>query len=764
MTVPTEMYNFILRAIRDADQKDGHQFFERYFMGAQNVWETIDAALFSIPNLWSIEDCPDEYLQYLKWIVGWTSELESITYGLSYDELRRLIAISGRLWKLRGTEDTIIDVLKFATGARCRYWNWFDYRWIVDETIMSEEHDGHDPWMTALPDPASAGAEYESTLRIVDNGTLNKDLVVNLMKLMRAAGERWEIFYLGFLDQFIIDGDTAQWQAPTPTASNVFQVSGGVMRLGVTATGGESTYPIVSWANWDQMVLGVRIRAFPLGISMTFLLGFHYMDSDNYSCLQVFPSSCASGPMLRIVNVFDGTPTVVVTVVPTFPLYDEVWYYFRISVARVSTGREIKVYVDSNELINVISPSKSLQFENATFDRDSDAYMLSNGVLQKFESDFPAIDEIGGRQCVQIFRALSIESVDSEVFNADDSDWENTGINVTDNAALSPLGDMTADAIIENTSTGYHEVDQTAEVDGSSQYYSYIFVKANGRDRCRYRMGNNAFAGNPYSWFNLATGEPYWTVDCDDYGIIPLSDGWFLIYIAATSDAVADARNELRLVDDEGDTDYTGDNASGFYVWGGGIVKSPYLPPYIYAGATPGSHVADKLEWSQSQVAAESWVRDRFAIAVYPNYSSDQISEDHVLFNFNDSGGDVYGFLASDRRFYIHGPSGQLLQSEQLTWDAFQKLEISIQANNGTNSVLTIAGLVTNALGIPFSISDGSFELGARSQTSYFDGKISEPFRDYGNIGLGVTDGEIEVDEVELFELPASSDYIDINS
>jgi len=364
MTVPTQIYNFLLRSIRDLDQKEGYQFLERFLMGPQSIWETIDAALNSVPNLWSITDCPDEYLEYLKWIVGWTSELEEVTYGLSYDELRRLIAISGRLWKLRGTEDTIIDVLKFATGARCRYWNWFDYRWIVDETILSEEHDGHDPWMIELPDPAVAGSEYVSSLRIVDNGSLNKELVVNLMKLMRATGERWEILYLGFLDQFIIDNDTTQWDVPTQTGTNVFQVADGKMRFGVTATGSESTEAIVSWASWDEMVLGARVRCFPLGTSMTFQIRFHYIDSNNYYALEVWPSSHSSGPMFWLYKVSSGAPVPLTAAASSVPIYDEVWYYFRISIVDVGSNKEIKIYMDAVEVMNATDSSSPFQDGN----------------------------------------------------------------------------------------------------------------------------------------------------------------------------------------------------------------------------------------------------------------------------------------------------------------------------------------------------------------------------------------------------------------
>jgi hypothetical protein len=44
--------------------------------------------------------------------------------------------------------------------------------------------------------------EYRSDLRIVDDGALNKTLVKRVLRLMRAAGERWNVTFLDFLDLF----------------------------------------------------------------------------------------------------------------------------------------------------------------------------------------------------------------------------------------------------------------------------------------------------------------------------------------------------------------------------------------------------------------------------------------------------------------------------------------------------------------------------------------------------------------------------------
>jgi hypothetical protein len=122
----------------------------------------------------------------------------------------------------------------FVLASRANIWDWFDFRWVLSETAFGEEFEGHDPWLIELPDPSVWGAGIEKTerlscLRIVDNGSLNRELVVNLLKLMRATGERWEIIYLAFLDLFDVPGADVQWtkdHAPSlVVADNVMALS-----------------------------------------------------------------------------------------------------------------------------------------------------------------------------------------------------------------------------------------------------------------------------------------------------------------------------------------------------------------------------------------------------------------------------------------------------------------------------------------------------------------------------------------------------------
>lgn len=353
------IYPFLIEIIRQEDQNNGAQFLERFLSGPQELWGVIDSKIKSLPDLWSISKIEDEYLQYLKWIVGWTSELDLITDNLPDDTLRRLIYASVPFWKIRGTEDAIKNIMTLTTGARLRIWNWFDLRFIIGSSVISEEHEGRDSWMLSLPGPP----DYEENLyniRIVDNGSLDKQLVRNLAKLTKPSGERIYINYLGFLDLFTSDNDSSQWETPEVTSSNVFSVSNGVMRIGVTSSGSEVTFSIVEWANWNQFVLGARAQFFPIGSSCSLQILFNVIDSNNYYALEVFPSSNTTyGPSLDVLKVESGVTTILHSESLSIPIYDEVWYYFRITSVDTSSGKEIRIHIDATkyiEIVDTVSP------------------------------------------------------------------------------------------------------------------------------------------------------------------------------------------------------------------------------------------------------------------------------------------------------------------------------------------------------------------------------------------------------------------------
>jgi hypothetical protein len=254
------IYSFILKSIRDDDQKHT-ALLERFLIGPQTVWRDIQEKIFSLKTLYDVTAIENNLLKYLKNIVGWTKDLNYITDLMGYEQLRRLISVSVILWKTKGPEDTTEDLLRYVLQTRVRIVNWFDYRWLIDENYLTFEAAGLDTWLLDLP--GEGNEEYYSTLKIVDDGTLDRVLTRYMISLMRATGERIELYYLHFMDTFDVDGDDTQWNAYDDSVLSPvsMEVSGGTAKLsksGITQSmivQGKSSFA------WGDYYFSAKLRA-----------------------------------------------------------------------------------------------------------------------------------------------------------------------------------------------------------------------------------------------------------------------------------------------------------------------------------------------------------------------------------------------------------------------------------------------------------------------------------------------------------------------
>jgi hypothetical protein len=343
------IYDFLIKPMRDQDAAEGQDFLWRYLLGPQSLWETIQGKIEAIKDLWSITDCPDDYLQYLKRIVGWTPDLDGITEDLSATDLRRLIASSIPLWKTRSTETAIIGILNVLVPARARIWNWFDLRWILDLSIMAEEHQGRDAWLLG-----DAGVR-EMNVRVVDNpqGAINKTLVKDVLNLMRPCGENFEIIYLRFLDQFEVDDDLTQWEEWGVPLATPPVVEGGFLKL-LDSSQDESLYSAVEdydqWGSMGGVMISARIRqSTSSGFSSA---GFNwYLDP---SALNGYYASLSSvGNYLFLGKIVAGVPSTIGDVdLDPFGIIieNDRWYLLRVQCTVEGATNRIKVYIDGVEV------------------------------------------------------------------------------------------------------------------------------------------------------------------------------------------------------------------------------------------------------------------------------------------------------------------------------------------------------------------------------------------------------------------------------
>ncbi len=344
MSTTPSIYDFIILPLRLKDQQEGKLFLERFLAGPQEIWEATRARIQDIKKLWSVSDCPDEQLQFLKNIVGWTQALNAITKNLDYATLRKLISLSVAMWKDRSSETAIYNALNLLVPGRARIWNWFDLRWILDETVLGEEHQGRDSYLVSMPDDA-----YWSNVRIVDNpvGEIDRTLVKELLNLMRPSGERYAIVYLKFLDLFESDEDVSQWDQGSAIA---LLVEDGMMKL--RGPGIEITWANVEGADiWANYVASARVRAPSSGTLGTFGISFYLDDAQNfyYITLDLGINELAFGKMAS------GVPTNIVQFdfsTVSYTILPDVWYLLRVQISPEGATNRIKVYMDSEKYID----------------------------------------------------------------------------------------------------------------------------------------------------------------------------------------------------------------------------------------------------------------------------------------------------------------------------------------------------------------------------------------------------------------------------
>jgi len=176
----------------------------------------------------------------------------------------------------------------------------------------------------------------------------------------------------------------------------------------------------------------------------------------------------------------------------------------------------------------------------------------------------------------------------------DNAYWTKARATVTANAAISPTGVLTADALIEDsTASNTHLAFSSSVSVATGTIYTYsIYAKATGRSWFNMQIGTGLEAYGatvPFCFFNVSNGTTGTSANCTPT-IQSVGDGWYRCILTAIATTAATTTNiRIKLADSSSSDSYTGNGTSGIFIWGAQLEQSSTVGEYIPTTSTINS-------------------------------------------------------------------------------------------------------------------------------------------------------------------------------
>ena len=231
--------------------------------------------------------------------------------------------------------------------------------------------------------------------------------------------------------------------------------------------------------------------------------------------------------------------------------------------------------------------------------------------------------------------------------------WYKLETAVTADAASAPDGTMTADKVVETSTTSVHALLQIGACQAATAYVYSEFVKAAGREKVRLVENNGTSA---YAIFDLATGEVL-----EGPGTIEAyANGWFRCSLRFKPGAGQSTFNcQIRLLDSAGNQSYTGDGTSGLFAWGAQIERGNRASSPI---ATTGTAVTRPTD-----VAHYSAPSDDSAAILVEAVPGEAMPFETVLADWSAQNDRLVLTINSDRRLFAYISSGGITSDTYLS-------------------------------------------------------------------------------------------------
>jgi hypothetical protein len=181
--------------------------------------------------------------------------------------------------------------------------------------------------------------------------------------------------------------------------------------------------------------------------------------------------------------------------------------------------------------------------------------------------------------------------------------WGFAGVSAAANVTAAPDGRMTADKIVEDTSTGTHSFQHNvSKAASASSYVLSVFAKSGGRNRITMQTYDPGDVANQVQGtFNVGNGtiavsaSATGTFTGGGQFITALPNGWYRCGITYTTNTVGSVASLWYLESDVSGITYSGDGTSGIFFWGAMMEDGKFPTSYIQSVASEGTRAADNV-------------------------------------------------------------------------------------------------------------------------------------------------------------------------
>jgi hypothetical protein len=206
-----------------------------------------------------------------------------------------------------------------------------------------------------------------------------------------------------------------------------------------------------------------------------------------------------------------------------------------------------------------------------------DFYVYHNIISGGTAGDFFEVGFASAARCALVENGLN-SLLRSDEF--DNASWTKTRSSISANSLAAPDGTVTADTLIEDTSTNTHFVTQAVTVSSAAADYCFgVAVKASGRNWIQLVLNETTGGGNLFGYFNSSNGAIGTLSAGSNWAnvrafAVPLGDNWWAFYLVGRKTNAATTINaQIYLASADNVNSYTG-TSSGLFVWRATMAQS----------------------------------------------------------------------------------------------------------------------------------------------------------------------------------------------